>query len=130
MSKKQPLESIATSVRCLIWIVAVPSVVFSAFLVVMTYMAVDAFLEAEESDTTRVVVAKTNLVAGTILTTNNLASKRFLESNLETTDYVCPGDADVLLGHGILDPLEQGEPIEWHNTDIVITNTQSPQPKN
>ena len=94
----------------------------------MTYIAIDSFLQPDESETTRVVVATTNLLTGAVLTTNNLASKRFPDSDLKTDDWVSPIDADILLGHRILKPINRSQVVEWHNTDIVITNHGSPQP--
>jgi len=121
--KRQPVESIALSLKILLWIAGVPAVLITILLA----LAIWDELDSQSEDTTCAVVAKTDLVAGTTLTTNNLARHRFRDSELATDDYVCRGDAKVLLGHKLITDIKRGEPIKWHSTDIVITNQQSPQ---
>jgi hypothetical protein len=65
----------------------------------MTCMAIDTFLEPSEAETTPVVVATTNLLSGAILTTNNLACKHFLDSDLKTADWVHLAHADGPTGN-------------------------------
>ena len=121
MKKREPIESIALSLKVLLWIVGVPAVLFSGLVVWMVW---DVFGDMGEPRYT-VVVAKTNLVAGAVLTTNNLASDELTCSELQTNDYVRRRNANILLGHQVLSAVERGELIEWRNTDIVITNRVS-----
>jgi SAF domain len=121
--------SIASSFRKLIVILAIPSIVFSVFLVFMMGFMIYGARSVEESNegsrTVEVVVAKTNLVAGAVLGYDNLGVKRFTQSKLQTRDYVIEDHGYLLIGHRINKPLEIKEPITWHNTDIVITNKVS-----
>jgi|GEM_PF-6317814 len=121
--------SIASSLRKLILILAVPSIVFSVFLVFLMGFMIYGLRSTEQSDeasrTVEVVVAKTNIVAGAVLGYDNLGVKRFTLSRLQTKDYIIEDHGYVLVGHRIKKPLEINEPLTWHNTDIVITNKVS-----
>ncbi len=131
MNHEDTKTSIAASFRKLILILAVPSIVFSVFLIFMMgyiiYIERRSDQSNEELRTVEVVVAKTNLVAGAVLGYDNLGVKRFTQSKLQTRDYVIEDHGYILIGHRINKPLEIKEPITWHNTDIVITNAVSPQ---
>jgi SAF domain len=118
--------SIATSLRKLILILAVPSIVFSVFLIFLMGFIIYTYRSAEQSyedsRTVEVVVAKTNIVAGAVLGYDNLGVKRFTQSKLQTKDYIIEDHAYVVMGYRVKKPLEINEPLTWHNTDIVITN--------
>jgi hypothetical protein len=118
--------SIATSFRKLIIILAIPSIVFSVFLVFMMGFMLYGLRSVDESyeasRTVEVVVAKTNLVAGAVLGYENLGVKRFTQSKLQTKDYIIEDHAYVVMGYRVKKPLEINEPLTWHNTDIVNTN--------
>ena len=132
MNPEETKTSIASSLRKLILILAVPSIVFSIFLIflmgfiIYTYHFADQSYEG--SRTVEVVVAKTNIVAGAVLGYDNLGVKRFTQSSLQTKDYIIEDHAYVVIGYRIKKPLEINEPLTWHNTDIVITNKVSRQP--
>jgi len=121
--KRQPVESIALSLKIIVWIVAVPAILITILLSLEIWSEASYLVD----DTTCVVVAKTDLTVGIMLSTNNLARHRFDDSKLETDDYVCYGDASVLFGHKLIADIKRGEPIEWHSTDIVITNQVNSQ---
>jgi hypothetical protein len=129
MNYEETKTSIATSFRKLILILAVPSIVFSIFLIflmgfiIYTYHFADQSYEG--SRTVEVVVAKTNIVAGAVLGYDNLGVKRFTQSRLQTKDYVIEDHGYILVGHRIKKPLEINDPLTWHNTDIVLTNKLS-----
>jgi len=122
--------SIATSFRKLIIILAIPSIVFSIFLVFLmgfiTYTSLRTLESYEDERTVEVVVASTNLIAGAVLGYDNLGVKRFTQSKLQTKDYIIEDHAYVVMGYRIKKPLEINEPLTWHNTDIVITNKVNP----
>lgn len=132
MNHEDTKTSIATSFRKLILILAIPSIVFSTFLIflmgfiIYTYHFADQSYEG--SRTVEVVVAKTNIVAGAVLGYDNLGVKRFTQSRLQTKDYVIEDHGYILVGHRIKKPLEINDPLTWHNTDIVLTNKVSRQP--
>lgn len=122
--KRQPLESITLSLKVLLWVVAIPAVLATVLLALAVWDCVDDM----DGHSHSVVVAKTDLPGGTMLTTNTLARQSFKCAELKTDDWVARGDAEVLLGHSLLSDVKKGQVIEWHNTDIVITNQGSPQP--
>ena len=124
MSMRESIASIAESLRKIAFAVVLSSSLLSAFLV---YVMIEHCFEIKNNNREypvkiEVVVARTNLVAGTILTRDNIGSKRQREDHVGN-DYVDPVDGRVLIGHRILKDVAYGEPITWHNTDIVITNT-------
>ena len=134
MNHEDTKTSIASSLRKLILILAIPSIVFSVFLIFMMgfmiYSSRSYDQAKEDSRTIEVVVAKTNLVAGAVLGYDNLGLKRFTQSKLQTKDYIIEDHAYVVIGYRLKKPLEINEPLTWHNTDIVITNAVKHQPKN
>ncbi len=129
MNHEDTNSSIASSFRKLIVILAVPSVVFSIFLIFLmgfiVYLSRIGGRSYEDARTVEVVVAKTNLVAGVVLGYDNLGARQFTQSQLQTKDFVIEDQCTVLFGHHIKKPVVKGEPITWHNTDIVITNKVS-----
>lgn len=125
--RAEPLASLASSFRIFLWILGIPSVIFSIALLLIVFTAMDRRFENRKAQSTRIIVAGGELPAGTVLTANNIGMKSFRNSDLKTDDWVSPGDAEVLYGHRILSPLREQEPIVWHNTDIVITNWMSRQ---
>jgi hypothetical protein len=128
MKTTDQTASIATSFRRLVLILSVPSGVFSLFLVfIMAFMIYAERDVRHTSDKVEIVVAKTNLVAGAVMSRDNLGTGTFRSSSLKTQDYVAVKDAKVILGHQLTKPVGFGEPITWHNTDIVITNKTHPQ---
>ena len=132
MNHEDTKTSIASSLRKLILILAVPSIVFSVFLVFMMGFMIYGSRSVEQSyeasRTVEVVVAKTNIVAGAVLGYDNLGVKRFTQSRLQTKDYIIEDHAYVVIGHRLRKPIEMNEPLTWHNTDIVFTNKVSRQP--
>jgi Flp pilus assembly protein CpaB len=125
--KKEPLESIASSARIFLWIFGIPSLAASALLILLTFMAIRAIRDDWNSERTRLVAAAEDLPAGTVLTANNIGKKTFLDRDLKTDDWIDTRSWHVLLGHRVLAPVSRLEPIEWRNTDIVITNWESLQ---
>jgi hypothetical protein len=129
MNHEDTKTSIDASLRKLILILAVPSIVFSVFLIFIMgfiiYRSRSAGQSYENSRTVEIVVAKTNIVAGAVLGYDNLGVKRFTQSSLQTKDYIIEDHAYVVIGYRIKKPLEFNEPLTWHNTDIVITNKVS-----
>jgi DNA-directed RNA polymerase subunit RPC12/RpoP len=127
MKTTESLESIASTFRKLVLILSVPCGVFSLFLVFIMIFIIYSERIANNENRVEVVVANTNLVTGVEMSRANLGSKKFRSSYMKTQDYVAVKDAKVVFGHRILAPVGFGEPITWHNTDIVVTNIV-PQP--
>jgi hypothetical protein len=123
---KEPLESIASSLRKQSWILCVQSgalTILAIFLILVFSFGIYGQKRAdEEARTVEVVVANTNLVSGALLARNNLGAMTMKRSKLKTKDYVDPSDAHVLFGHRLLKAVDYKEIITWANTDIVNTN--------
>ena len=127
--KGDPLESIASSVRAFVWLVAIASLAFSVLSVSGTYIGIATFRDYKDSRaTTRVMAAAEALDAGATLTTNNMGTRKVFDSEMKRyPDWVRPSDADILLGHRILTPIKRLEPIQWRDTDLVSTNCHRPR---
>ena len=115
--KKPPIEIIARYIKVIAWLLLLPSILVSILLIEAVFDS-----HSHHSCTTSVTVAATNLEVGVIMTSNNIAYKSMLKSTLPSSDYVCSSDGVVLFGHKIVKAVEYGKPINWRNTDIVLTN--------
>jgi len=115
-------KSITRSIRVFVWLFGIFLITTTILGIAVLDVVIDIAKEVYRDNRTRVVVASTDLPAGTIITTNNIGIKTFLDEDLVTDDWVSPADHKVLLGHKMTCPATKLEPIEWHKTDIVITN--------
>ena len=124
--KKEPLESIASSFRAFVWVLAAPCLAFSILLIILICSYVhqqveQKRLEKRQLESSKVFIADGDLPTGTVLTTNNVAVKTLPNADLKG-DGISLDQFDVLLGHRLVVPRKQFEPIRWHDTDIVLTN--------
>ncbi len=127
------LNSIASSLRKLVWFVAIPSILFSIFVILVVAYAVKIEIDNAKFGETyeekiEIVVAKTNLVAGTVLEWKNIGGMSIPKSELDENHHILAKDYFVILGHRLQKDIEYGNPISWYDTDIVITNKTSQQP--
>lgn len=89
-------------------------------------MAKEVVNTTRQSDSTLVVVARTNIVAGTQLTREFLAKKRVPDAILPK-HYACPHTADLLVGAHILSDIKRADPIDLEQTDLW-KGEKEPQP--
>ncbi len=128
MTQEKMIESIAVSMRRLLWMLAIPSIVLSILGCILGYVLYAEMANVKSTENyniIEVVVAKTNMVSGAIMSRNNLGTCIYSRSKLKDMNYVSQGEYKVLLGHRVLTSVGYGDPIVWENTSIIITNDVS-----
>lgn len=63
---------------------------------------------------TDIVVAKTNLAPGTILSEDRISTDR-IPRKFRRADMVIPKELDTVLGNEIVVPVQKGHPLSWHH---------------
>ena len=122
------IESIAVSMRRLVWMLSIPSFVLSTLGCIFGYIIYVETADVKAiNNKIEVVVAKTNMVSGAIMSRSNLGLCTYSRFKLKDMNYISRDEYRVLLGHRVLNSVGYGDPIEWQNTSIIITNDVSLQ---
>lgn len=104
----------------------VPAFLLSVLLSIGIY---DLLKKRIKNDATvSIVVAGTDMQAGTVMTKENIRCCEVEESKLPK-HYACDHSAYVLPGHKILRDLKRGDPIIFSETDLWIRDKNDPQPE-
>jgi hypothetical protein len=84
----------------------------------------------DDSETTyTIVVARTNITAGSVLTKQILAKDEVALAD-RPKHFVCPHLSRALIGHRVREDLQRGDPIDVSKTDIWLEREEEPQHKN
>ena len=123
-------DKLLRQVRVALWalvafvgIAAIGIAVFFGFLIFTC-------VSDDDSETTyTIVVARTNIIAGSVLTKQNLARDEVTRTD-RPDHFVCRHLANALIGHKVLEDLQRGDPIDLSKTDIWIEREEEPQQQN
>jgi len=112
-------KSIERRLKWLFWLFVPGAFVYLLVAVALLMVIFDDHCKPEPKPDGKVVVARSDLPVGTELAKTNLSLKIVPRSEWPE-HLVSPGHAFALIGHTLVRPVTQGEPLDWYDTDIPI----------
>ena len=111
--------SIQRPLRFIAVFTGISAITTAIFCTILTIVMLD-YWRSDPSHRFSVVVAKTNLELGTKIQIDNILGQPVSEKRLPE-GYICTRDRRVILGHTLVKPVRQDQPVTWYDLDVPDT---------